>query len=90
MSKKASPGIRWATHFFLLRSGRGYVTAGIRNTDIYIIVSMDPAQKKLSETTENYERSCQPDSIWQKEMNRISNEAESKVRKLWKKYQATH
>lgn len=80
-SKKLA--VKWGTNFFLEKSPRGHVVAGVRGTSIRVVVEMSPEARELSQRTEDYERTCQPDSVWAKEMARISDVATTTVRYEW-------
>lgn len=83
--KQNKSDIKWSTHFYLERNGRGYVQAGIRGLPIEVHIEMNQDAKVQSrDAGEDYERTCQPDSIWGTEMQRISDQAEEAVRVAWK------
>lgn len=80
-SKKLA--IKWSTNFYLERSSRGHVVAGVRGTEIKVYIPMDDAKRLESSLKEDYDRTCQPDSIWAKEMDRIAEVATQQVRYAW-------
>lgn len=80
-SKKLA--IKWGTNFFCEKSPRGHVTAGIRGTPIRVLIEMSQEAKTFSAKNESYERTCQPDSVWAKEMDRIAELAKQRVRYAW-------
>ena len=86
-SKKGA--IKWSTNFYLEKSSRGHVTAGIRGAPITVTIEMDAAVKKRSQETEDYDRACQPDSIWAKEMERMADVAKTLVRHAWNVWRDT-
>lgn len=81
--RSKSGAIKWSTNFYIEKSPRGHVVAGVRGTDIRMYVAMDDAKRLESSLHEDYERTCQADSIWAKEMARIAEVATQRVRDAW-------
>ena len=81
-AKAKQPRVKWATHFYLTKSSRGYVEAGVRGTAISVLIGLEDAERQRSKG-ESYERTCQPDSIWAKAMERIAAIAEDLVQRGW-------
>jgi hypothetical protein len=87
--RSKSGAIKWSTNFYLEKSSRGHVVAGIRGAPIRVCILMDDAVRKRSSETEDYDRTCQPDSIWAKEMERMAEVATTLVREAWNVWRDT-